>query len=102
MLPKEHFDRIEKDAIDMINSNEQKSIKKIVEIKENVIDRTADASLDGDDEDDYEYDYNYDDYKDDIVNSTQKSPLTMKCKFIISNIVWINAELFVKRKNNVH
>lgn len=79
MLPKEHFDRIEKDAVDMINTKEEKSTKKVVEIKENAVDRTTKLSPDDedDDEDDYEYDYNYD-YKDDILNMTQKPTTTTK------------------------
>lgn len=81
MLPKEHFDRIEKDAVDMVNTKTEEINKRVVEISENTIGKTTKSSPDDedDDEDDYEYDYNYD-YKDDIVNITQKPTTTTKRK----------------------
>lgn len=87
MLPKRHFDEIEKDAIDQINSSAQpvtkeaKLSKKVVEIRENAIERSTKSSPDDEDDDEYEYDYNYDDdtYKDDVVTATPKPISAIKC-----------------------
>lgn len=76
MLPQKHFDKIEKGAIDQINPSTKPAKvenppKKVVEIKENALDKKVSA-----DDDEYEYDYNYDDdidNNDDIVNVTPKT-----------------------------
>lgn len=90
MLPKKHFDKIEKDAIDQISSSvkpitkEETSPKKVVEIKENALDKNSKVT---DENDDSEYDYYSDEYDDDldtddIVTVTPKATTstTRKCK----------------------
>jgi len=79
MLPQSHFDRIEKAAAEQLNNPTFEKSKKVVEIKENTIDKNiksttvADEEYDGD----YEYDYNNDDTEDeDIVTITPKSVST--------------------------
>lgn len=69
MLPNSHFEKIEKGAIDQINPSAKPitkdanvAPKKVVEIKENALDKNVKAS---DDDDDSEYDY-YNEYDDDI------------------------------------
>lgn len=78
MLPQKHFDKIEKGAIDQINPSAKPTIKnentpkKVVEIKENALDKNTKAA----DDDDAEYDYYYDDDNDndeDIVTVTPKT-----------------------------
>lgn len=81
MLPQKHFDKIEKGAIDQINPSAKPitkdSPKKVVEIKENSLDKNSKAA---DDEDDSEYDYYYDDDdNEDIVTVTPKT-LTNKMR----------------------
>lgn len=87
MLPQKHFDKIEKDAVDMIGGHEpakdEKIAKKVVEIKENAIEKNAktvdEDDSDDSDDDDY-YDYNYDDdsdnYNEDLVTLTPKTVTT--------------------------
>lgn len=86
MLPKKHFDKIEKDAIDQINGSakpntkEENSPKKVVDIKENASYKNIKVS---DDDDDSEYDYYYDDDNDnddDIVAVTPKIVTSTVCK----------------------
>lgn len=66
-------------------TKEEKSPKKVVEIRENAIERSTKATTSDDDDDDgdyNEYDYNYDDdnYKDDIVTATHKPVSSPKSK----------------------
>lgn len=89
MLPQKHFDKIEKGAIDHITPSAKPALakdehapKKMVEIKDNALDKNA-----KDDDDDSEYDYYYDDdidNGDDIVTVTPKtvSNKTRKCKYL--------------------
>lgn len=88
MLPKKHFDKIEKEAIDMLKSSTDSSdsthlplltepakTKKVVEINDNVIDNGNKSLKD----DDYNYDddyYDEADYGDDIVNVTAGPKVT--------------------------
>lgn len=84
MLPNSHFEKIEKDAIDQINPSKPIT-KKVIEIKENALDKNAKAMAD--DEDDSEYDYyndnEYDDDidNDDIVTVTPKIIANKMCKY---------------------
>lgn len=85
MLPKKHFEEFEKAAMEMLKSSTDSSdskVKKVVDIKENTIDKNAKASTD--DEYDDEYDYNYDDSDnetDEIVSITPKSTSTTRREY---------------------
>lgn len=84
MLPKKHFDKIEKDAIDQISSTAKPitkedhapPLKKVIEIEKNLIDKSTKMLPDDDDAAyDYYADDTYDDDTDndeDIVTVTQK------------------------------
>lgn len=94
MLPKKHFDKIEKDAIDQINASakpitkqENVAPKKVVEIKENALDKNSKVS---DDDDDPEYDYNYyddDGENEDIVTVTPKTGSSTMRKYLNKRFV---------------
>lgn len=80
MLPRKHFDKIEKGAIDHISPSSAKPItkdehspKKVVEIKENSLDKNTKASDDDDDEYDYYYDDDIDSTDDQIITVTPKT-----------------------------
>lgn len=92
MLPQKHFDRIEKAAAEILNasteSSDLKKSKKVIEIKENSIDKSIRTSTVSDDEYDDEYEYNYDDSDSDtdgdtIVTITPKPVPTTKRKCLI-------------------
>lgn len=82
MLPKEHFDKIEKGAIDQISSTaksitkEEPPSKKVVEIKENSLDKSAKVPTDVDDS---QYDYYSDDMYDDDADN-EEDIVTVKPK----------------------
>lgn len=90
MLPQKHFDKIEKAAAELLNhatadSLGTKKSKKVIEIKENTIDKNVKSTTVSDDEYVDDYDYNYDDDSenedDDIVTMTSKTvSATTKCK----------------------
>lgn len=103
MLPKKHFDRIEKEARDMMakaaadaaaagNKNDASKSKKVVDTKENAIEKSAGASSDNDE---YEYDYYYDDNDnytsdgDDIVTVTPKNLPTINRTFKSTHLAHI-------------
>lgn len=107
MLPKKHFDRIEKEALDMtksttdsiaVNKSDAFKSKKVIDIKENAIEKSAGATSDNDE---YEYDYNdyYDDNDnytsdgDDIITVTPKSATTVKRTF--------NLFFYLKKKDQL-
>lgn len=74
MLPMKHFDAIEKEAMDMLRNSTDSTVKKVVDIKENAIDKNAKPLAD--DEYDDEYDYTNDDIDndgDEIISITPKS-----------------------------
>lgn len=78
MLPQNHFDRIEKANAEQVNSATVEKSRKVVEIKENTIDKNIKSTTVADDEYDGDYDYSYDDdtEDEDIVTITPKSVST--------------------------
>lgn len=88
MLPQKHFDALEKEAMDMLNSSTDSSdtkVKKVVDIKENAIDKTS-KTLSDDDAYDDDYEYTNDDGDsdtDEVISITPKPVSAIKCKHTI-------------------
>lgn len=83
MLPQKHFDALEKEAIDMLKSSTDSSdskVKKVVDIKENAIDKNAKPLPDDEYDDDYDYSNDDGDTDDEVVSITPKSVSPIKCK----------------------
>lgn len=75
MLPKKHFDLLEKEAIDS-EMNLNKINSKAVEINDNTIANSSKSTADDDDYSEYDDEnYDYDTESEEIVNATSK-PLT--------------------------
>lgn len=76
---------LEKEAMDMLKSSTDSSdtkVKKVVDIKENAIDKTSKTLSDDDEyEDDYEYtNDDGDSENDEVISITPKSVPATKCK----------------------
>lgn len=105
MLPQEHFDISEKEAMDMlksstVSSNANKS-KKVVEIKENSVGKNDKQLSDDEYDDDYDYNYDIDDDGDndseEVVSITPKPVSTTKGTFFskIKTAIFIIGDIII-------
>lgn len=90
MLPQEHYNLIEKEAMDMLKSSTVSTnvnkLKKVVDIKENSVTKNDKPLSDDEYDDDYDYNYDADDEGDndseEVVAITPKTVPTTKGTFL--------------------
>lgn len=107
MLPKRHFDLVEKEAQDIMRETDASHLahadlsktKKVTEIKDNTVEKSTKSSAD---EYEDEYDYNYDDDNDnndsdEVVSITPSPESTTKRTFHrIQNLLKSASEVILK------